>query len=264
MTLLADPCMPWRAARLPLRLALVALSRRELGQDEAIVLELRSHRGELVLPTLLLFACAVGAVVLLGEAHALPLTVRRVLAGVLLVAGLSVALVRWIKWRSRAVVLTSQRFLVINGLLAKTTEQVRLSRVVEVHRRQGLLDRLMRRGSIILEVDDGPSLVVDALRRPEALQRLILRQLRSEEDLPRYGQLVGPERQVEPLARRPGREVWIVAEDDPTPPSGTPAVSGSRAALLLARLDELDRLELSGALSADEADRRRRQLTERI
>jgi len=62
----------------------------------------------------------------------------------------------------------------------------------------------------------------------------------------------------------PGPQVTVVYEDDPTPPAGTPAVSSTHAASLFARLDELDGLEASGVLSRQEAEERRRQLTEGI
>ncbi len=132
-------------------------------------------------------------------------------------------------------------------------------RIIEVHLLQGVTDRLLRRGDVILEVDDGPPLAVEHLRHPEAFQRVVLRQLGRDEE-----EGDGDEDDGEgahDLASPSLSRIQVVTEDDPTPPQGTPAVSGSRAATLFARLDELDRLEASGALSPHEAALRRAELS---
>jgi membrane protein YdbS with pleckstrin-like domain len=250
-------------------LAAVGLTRRDLGHDEQIVVEVRSHRGALVAPFACLIACAAGAAAVLVYAHALPPFGRRVVGVAILVIGAVVLLAAWLRWRGRTITLTTQRVVVKVGRLGRVTEQVRLARIVEVHRIQGIADRIFGRGSLVLEVDDGPGLVIDRLKRPEALQRVIVRQLEGGEpasdgfsvERDRHHEEAGAE---DRWLRYRSRQIQIVTEGDPTPPSGTPAVSGSQAATLFARLDELERLESSGALSPEEATRRRRQLTEPI
>lgn len=132
-------------------------------------------------------------------------------------------------------------------------------RIIEVHLIQGVTDRLLRRGDVILEVDDGPPLAVEHLRHPEAFQRVVLRELGrdGEEGDEEDDDVAGAHDLTSPSLSR----IQVITEDDPTPPQGTPAVSGSRAATLFARLDELDRLEASGALSPHEAALRRAELS---
>ena len=237
----------------------MGLSRRALGSDEEIIVEVRSHRGSLVAPSCLLLAACAGAIWSVVYATSWPKLGREIAAGVVIGLPLWWLLARWMRWRSRSVSLTNERVVVSNGSLRKKSEQVRLMRIIEVHLIQGVTDRLLRRGDVILEVDDGPPLAVEHLRHPEAFQRVVLRELGRDEE-----EGDGDEDDGEgahDLASPSLSRIQVVTEDDPTPPQGTPAVSGSRAATLFARLDELDRLEASGALSPHEAALRRAELS---
>jgi len=237
----------------------MGLSRRALGSDEEIIVEVRSHRGSLVAPSCLLLAACAGAIWLVAYATSWPKLGREIAAGVVIGLPLWWLIARWVRWRSRSVSLTNERIVVSNGSFRKKSEQVRLMRIIEVHILQGVTDRLLRRGDVILEVDDGPPLAVEHLRHPEAFQRVVLRQLGRDEE-----EGDGDEDDGEgahDLASPSLSRIQVVTEDDPTPPQGTPAVSGSRAATLFARLDELDRLEASGALSPHEAALRRAELS---
>ncbi len=237
----------------------MGLSRRALGSDEEIIVEVRSHRGSLVAPSCLLLAACAGAIWLVAYATSWPKLGREIAAGVVIGLPLWWLIARWARWRSRSVSLTNERIVVSNGSFRKKSEQVRLMRIIEVHLLQGVTDRLLRRGDVILEVDDGPPLAVEHLRHPEAFQRVVLRQLGRDEE-----EGDGDEDDGEgahDLASPSLSRIQVVTEDDPTPPQGTPAVSGSRAATLFARLDELDRLEASGALSPHEAALRRAELS---
>lgn len=235
----------------------MGLSRRALGVDEEIIVEVRSHRGALVAPSCLLLAACAGAIWLVVFASSWPKLGREIAAGVLIGLPLWWLVARWMRWRSRSVSLTNERVVVSNGSLRKKSEQVRLLRIIEVHLIQGMTDRLLRRGDVILEVDDGSPLAVERLRHPEAFQRVVLRQLGRDEEEGDEDDHAGTREFSGPSMPR----IQVITEDDPTPPQGTPAVSGSRAATLFARLDELDRLEASGALSHHEAALRRAELS---
>ena len=222
-------------------------------------MEVRSHRGSLVAPSCLLLAACAGAIWSVVYATSWPKLGREIAAGVVIGLPLWWLLARWMRWRSRSVSLTNERVVVSNGSLRKKSEQVRLMRIIEVHLIQGVTDRLLRRGDVILEVDDGPPLAVEHLRHPEAFQRVVLRELGrdGEEGDEEDDDVAGAHDLTSPSLSR----IQVITEDDPTPPQGTPAVSGSRAATLFARLDELDRLEASGALSPHEAALRRAELS---
>jgi len=236
----------------------MGLARKDLGRDEEIVVEVRSHKGALTFPLLFLLLCGLGAGAVIAFGHTLPLLGRQIAASALGAVGMVVFFTGYFRWRSRRIALTTQRVVVTTGSFGTTSEQVRLERILEVHLDRRFFERLAGRGSVILDIEDGPPLFIDRLRRPEAFQRLIVRQMSG-------GAFEGVDEGVEGVRRpSPGPQVTVVYEDDPTPPAGTPAVSSTHAASLFARLDELDGLEASGVLSRQEAEERRRQLTEGI
>jgi len=241
----------------------VGLSKRELGRDEELLVAVRSHRGSLLLPLAFLIICAGGATAILLEATELPPLGRKVAAGVVLALGIAYFLARWLKWRGRSINLTTERIVVKAGAGRIYSEQVRLIRIAEVHLLRSMGDRLIRRGSLVLDLDDGDVVLVDRLAKPEAFQRLVIRQIDRARDLA-YGPAFESfdddtfDEVVEPP--RP----QLVTEFDVTPPRGTPAVASSRHAVMLARLDEVDRLEAEGLLSPREASERRRELRDAI
>ena len=235
----------------------MGLSRRDLAVDEEVVVEFRGHRGALLAPLLGVLLLVGAAGLLLMKATGLPLAPRQGIAAVLIALPLSWFCLRALRWRSRSITLTTQRLVVSRGNLRKHSEQVRLLRIVEVHVDQGVIERLLGRGRIAIDLIDGEPVVIDEIPHPAAMQRLVLRQVDECLTTADEQEAAPPHWPEEPsrLAR-----VRIVTELDPTPPRGIPAVSGSSAQSLMARLDEVDRLEADGLLSGDEARRRRAEL----
>jgi Bacterial PH domain len=238
----------------------MALSKRELGRDEELLVAVRSHRGSLVVPLAFLAICVGGAAAILLDASVLPPLGRKVAAGIVLALGVALFAIRWLKWRGRSINLTTERIVVKSGAGRTYSEQVRLIRIAEVHLLRSLGDRLVRRGSLVLDLDDGEEVVVERLAKPEAFQRLVIRQIdrarelaygTAHESFDDGGDVVENNEPPRPL---------LVTEFDVTPPRGTPAVASSRHAVMLARLDEVDRLEAEGLLSPREAGERRREL----
>ena len=222
----------------------VGVRRRDLIEGEEVVVEFRSSGRLLVAPILLLVALA--ALVALGVAR-LHGSQRAVGVDLVLAAGALAALwavLRWLRWRSKVIAITTERVLLVEGIARKRTDQVTLSRITEVHVDQRFVDRLFGRGAVILELEQSSPVVIDGVRRPDALARLLRRSVTPRQD---RSSLLG------------GLPV-IVGDGDPTPPRGTPAVSAPGATSALIRRDEIDRLEASGALSFEEAARRRDEL----
>ncbi len=81
------------------------------------------------------------------------LTLACVILGVAVL--LLFTLPRVIAWNSTRYVLTSQRILIVNGVLAKVTRQYLLAGVQAVQTRQELLQRPLRSGTITLELRHG-------------------------------------------------------------------------------------------------------------
>lgn len=94
---------------------------------------------------------------------------------VILVVGAFPALVllgRSWRWRSHKITLTTQRIVITGGVLGRYTTELNLSDVFATHSTQTLSERLRRRGVVLLETQSG-SVMLEPVRYPAALRRLI-------------------------------------------------------------------------------------------
>lgn len=159
------------------RLEPVGFARNALDDDEEILAELRPH-AVYVVPPLLVVALAVAiAVVIAVHFPGAPVTVAWVLGAMVLFPALWAA-ARIVRWRAVRFLVTTTRLVYRRGVFRRDVVQLRLQRVAEVHCTQTILGRLIGCGSLVFEVatGDGP-LVVDDVRRPRSLQRVITRAL---------------------------------------------------------------------------------------
>lgn len=240
----------------------MGLARRLLHEDEELLCELRPHPIVVVPPVLLsVAALGVAIVVALHFPHA-PTAVAWVLLAMVLLPALW-ATVRILRWRGVRLVVTSSRLLYRRGVLSRDVVQLRLQRVAEVNCTQTLFGRLIGCGSIVLDVagGDGP-LVVDDVRRPRTLQRLLSAQL------DRLDLSYSP---GDPYAANGG---WRAGATPPrrrptvTPPHGTAAVEGAETPFaptsVSTQLLELDELRRRGILTDAEFAAKKAQLLERL
>lgn len=232
----------------------VGLSRKDLGAGEEIVLSLRPTPTPLVLPSIILAGGVALAVLVLTRASFAPHELR-IVGAIVLVAAASVwFLARLVAWRSRALVLTTFRVLVIKGVLSSTQDQISLQRIEGAQVRRSVRHRLLGRGDLIVELVDGSGVVIEDVPKPQAFCRLMLRT--------RDGEEVAAQPAVEGSSSPAPRMVRVVTEGDPTPPRGVPAVNASQAAVIEGRLKEVEALERSGHLTAEEASQRRAAILE--
>ena len=108
-------------------------------------------------------------------------TVRSVFVTLLLlvIVGLAVwALVRLINWRSVEFVVTTDRVIFRSGVFAKHGIEIPLARVNNVNFSQGILERLVGAGNLMIESggEDGQSHFTD-VREPQQIQRIIHEQI---------------------------------------------------------------------------------------
>ena len=106
---------------------------------------------------------------------------RSVLATLLLLVVLGLALwflVRLINWRSVEFVVTSDRVIFRSGVFAKHGIEIPLARVNNVNFSQGILERLVGAGNLMIESggEDGQSHFTD-VREPQQVQRIIHEQI---------------------------------------------------------------------------------------
>ncbi len=237
----------------------MSLSRRSLGPDERVVVEVRRGVGRLVVPSVALVLAvglAVTALVVSNhptQTHATWLRVAAASAGAIGVLCLIWWLGRGLAWRAETVAVTTDRVVLSRGVLRRRSDQILLGRVVDAHVDRRLAQRLVGRGDLILELIDAQTILVEDLRQPDAFRRVVLRHAGLDDE----GDSGEPRSELE-VQRLP--RPLVVTELDPTPPRGTPSVSAISSTADLIRLDEIDRLEAEGALDHDEADRRRAEI----
>ncbi|MDQ3619786.1 MAG: PH domain-containing protein [Actinomycetota bacterium] len=161
---------------------------RYLSDDESIVLELRKHPIALARPAL-----AFLAVSLLGLAAGFLLTpeggtdlvdgVAAVAAGLFLVR----LLWRYLGWRSDLVVVSDERILRSQGVLARSIGSMPLGAITDLTCRRPLVGRLLGYGDLLVETagrSDGVQRI-DRLRRPEEVYRELSRLLAARARAPR-------------------------------------------------------------------------------
>lgn len=161
----------------------MAFARGVLVDDEELLAECRAHPVVMAAPLLLLGAATAGAAAIAVEFPRAPVSVAWVLGAMVLLPALW-CVGRFTRWRATRVLVTSNRIVVLRGVLSRRVVQLRLQRVSEVHVAQTLGERLIGRGRLLLEVPGDDVMVVDDVRRPRRIQRLVtsrLDEMRTEE-----------------------------------------------------------------------------------
>jgi len=155
----------------------MAFPKRLLTQDENIILDLRPHWIALVGPIVvtLLVIAAWGILIPKLPDKGFPHTSLLI---VLLAAG--AILLLWyclrtlIRWATSHFVVTNERVIHRQGLISKTSMEIPLDRIQNVRFHQGIFERMIGAGDIILESagEQGTNTFSD-IRHPEQTQKTI-------------------------------------------------------------------------------------------
>jgi membrane protein YdbS with pleckstrin-like domain len=251
----------------------VVFPRRLLFEGEDVVVELRPHWVFLGWP----LVATVAAVVLALSVSASfdpPVAVSYVLAFVVAVPALWM-FGRAVRWRSTSVTVTTNRIVERWGVFSRRADEVRLDAVNQISYHQGVLQRLVRVGTVFIEVPGRSGVnVYRCLPRPDVVQRII-----SEQTANLYRRGIpgaplppgsyptpgapGPSNVVEGLGLHADGGFWDVGGDaEPaTPPQGMPVAAGGAVVDAMAQLDELRR---RGLLSEGEYTEKRAELLRRL
>ncbi|WP_431239167.1 PH domain-containing protein [Mycolicibacterium aichiense] len=150
-----------------------------LAANEQVVLHRHPHWKRLVGPILvLLIATILAAFVaaLVNNTNWDP-TAKKVLFGV--IAAIWVILVGWLTlwkfftWLTTHFVITDRRVMFRHGLLTRSGIDIPLARINSVEFRHGLLDRMMRTGTLIIESASQDPLEFDDIPRVERVHSLL-------------------------------------------------------------------------------------------
>lgn len=148
---------------------------RNLNRDETIALDMHPHWWFFAKQTAA--TVVVVALSLLAIPRDLSDWVTYPLVVLLVVVGLWLG-VRYLKWVTTNFVITSQRVIFREGIIAKKGIEIPLERVNNVNFNQGIVERILGAGDLLIESggEDGKQRFTD-IRHPEAVQNLIHAQM---------------------------------------------------------------------------------------
>lgn len=81
-------------------------------------------------------------------------------------------LTRLWRWRSHKIHVTTQRVIIEGGALRHWMTSIEYREILSLHQQQGIAQRLLRRGDVVVEVNSG-SVHLGRVRHPSALCRII-------------------------------------------------------------------------------------------
>lgn len=149
-------------------------SRKLLNPDEQVHLDLHPHWVVFAKPIVLTILVAIAQIRAQEITNAsLKIGANRVLLVALIVSLISVCFVG-LKWYFNFFVVTSQRVIYREGVLARRGVEIPLDRVNNVNFSQSILERMLGAGDLLIESasDDGQQLFSD-IRKPEQVQNII-------------------------------------------------------------------------------------------
>lgn len=151
-----------------------------LNDGEEIVLDLRPHWSRLFPPvfiTVLLIAAAVAATALLSVP---PLALGLVAALVVSVLWL---LRVYVKWTTTNFVVTNERLIHREGVVAKKGIEIPLDRVQTIKFSQSVWERMLGAGDLLIEsAGEGGQNTFSDIRRPSTVQNVIYREIEAYEN----------------------------------------------------------------------------------
>jgi membrane protein YdbS with pleckstrin-like domain len=129
----------------------MAYPRKLLSEGEDVVLETRTHWKALVVPVLELLVVLGVTGFLLAYFDDRPTWVTWTIVVVAAVLVLATFVLPFLRWRTTVFVVTTQRVITRQGILTKSGRDIPHSRINDVGFSHGLLDRLLRCGTLTVE-----------------------------------------------------------------------------------------------------------------
>lgn len=228
----------------------MAFNRKLLNASEDIVLDLKPHWWYMAKATGAVVAALVLAIVVQvqmdsGGAKTAASVVTA--AALVLAAGWFGA--RYLKWVTTNFVVTTDRVIFRQGVVAKHGIQIPLDRVNNVAMRQSLFERLLGAGDLTIESagEDGQQNFSD-VRHPDLVQNEIYVQMEANENR-KFDRLRGGPAAAAAAAPAPSNPL------PPPPPAGPSA---------LEQLEKLDDLRTRGVITQAEFEAKKKDLLDRM
>ena len=131
----------------------MAISAKLLGEDEYVVVSTRTHWKALIFPVfvLLVVAGAGGFLAAIVPAGSLQTPGRIAILAVGVVILATFALKPFLNWFFSTYTLTNRRLITRHGILTRTGRDIPLMRINDVSYEHGLMDRILRCGTLHIE-----------------------------------------------------------------------------------------------------------------
>jgi uncharacterized membrane protein YdbT with pleckstrin-like domain len=155
-----------------------------LSEGEDLVLKLHQHWKTVLRPVLLLAATVVAllVVLLLVPAVRNAASARLALAGAALIIILLFVAVPLLRWRTTSYELTTRRLRLRSGILTRTGRDFPLTRISDVSFAQGVLDRLLGCGRLVVESPgEHGQLVLTEIPRVQEVQATLFQLVEDEQ-----------------------------------------------------------------------------------
>jgi uncharacterized membrane protein YdbT with pleckstrin-like domain len=152
----------------------VPFPKKLLHETEELVLDLRPHWWFLAGPVVVLLL----ALVLLGYTLTTDTDWSKLGAAAIAVVALGWFLLRYAKWTTTNLALTSDRLIYRSGVVAKTGIEIPLERINTVFSNQSMFERILRAGDLVVESggERGRQSFTD-IPKPLSVQNEIYRQM---------------------------------------------------------------------------------------
>ncbi|MGI9054081.1 MAG: PH domain-containing protein [Ilumatobacteraceae bacterium] len=215
-----------------------------LNDYETLALDLHPHWwyfAESVLTLLLTVGFGVVAAVMEWASAV------KVVALVLIAVAALWVLVTYLTWVTTNFVITSDRVIFRNGIFAKSGIEIPLERVNSVHFDQGIWERIVGAGDLMIEsgAREGQQRFTD-IRNPDRVQNLIHSQMEQNEDR-MFGNVRSQNTAAAAMSTPP----------PPPPPTGTDSAASPD---VITQLEKLEALRDRGSLSPEDFENQKRRL----
>jgi uncharacterized membrane protein YdbT with pleckstrin-like domain len=167
---------------------------KNLNANETVALDMHPHWWYFAEPAgALLASIVLGIVILVVGPDGNAGDVLRYLILALIVVTAIWLVIRYLKWVTTHMVITSDRLIFRTGIIAKNGIEIPLDRVNNVNFSQGIFERILGSGDLLIESggEEGQSRYTD-VRKPDQVQNLINAQIQRRTDRRMGGPVSGP------------------------------------------------------------------------
>ncbi len=156
----------------------MGLPKSSLTDDEKIIIEFHPHWSTLITTIFWTIVAVVvaGVVIFFIPDGGTQTIIRLIVAAVGVLAIIVVGFLPFLRWATTSYTLTNRRFVMRHGILSRSGRDIPLTRVNDVSFEHGLIQRMFRTGTLIVESGgEHGQLVLKSIPRVEYVQNQLYR-----------------------------------------------------------------------------------------